>query len=250
LSSCRQCSVPSKRPWRHGIWESDSPEERFEVFGTFVPEDYDQEVRERWKETSEFEDSQRRVSQYTKEDWTRMKAAAEENGRALVEAMTDGVAPESDRAMALAERHREHISRWFYECGYEIHRGLGEMYVADPRFTAFYDRMSPDWRCIFATPLLRTPPATRDERSDRSGVRNVRFVRIVPNVRIVPKDQTFRTSRTSRTIRTVRTIRTPRTIRTLRTIRTNMFIHAAAPSPDRSESRGAAAPGSRQPLSL
>jgi DNA-binding transcriptional MerR regulator len=120
-----------------------TPEERFEVFGTFVPEDYDQEVRERWKGTSEFEESQRRVSQYTKEDWTRMKAAAEENGRALVEAMKDGVAPESDRAMALAEQHREHISRWFYECSDEIHRGLGEMYVADPRFTAFYDRMSP-----------------------------------------------------------------------------------------------------------
>ncbi len=120
-----------------------TPEERFEVFGTFVPDDYDQEVQERWKDTSEFQESQRRVSTYTKEDWTRIKAAAEENGRALVEAMKDGASPQSDRAMALAELYREHISRWFYECSHEIHLGLGEMYVADPRFAAFYDRMSP-----------------------------------------------------------------------------------------------------------
>ena len=36
--------------------------------------------------------------------------------------------------MDLAERHRQHISRWFYECGYDVHRGLAEMYVADARF--------------------------------------------------------------------------------------------------------------------
>lgn len=120
-----------------------TPEERFEVFGSFVPEDYEQEGQERWKDTREFQESQRRVSKHTKEDWVRIKAAAEENGRALAEAMRNGAEPHSDRAMALAEQHRQHISQWFYECSYEIHRGLGEMYVADPRFAAFYDRMFP-----------------------------------------------------------------------------------------------------------
>ena len=31
------------------------------------------------------------------------------------------------RAMDLAERHRRHISEWFYECTYEIHKGLADM---------------------------------------------------------------------------------------------------------------------------
>jgi hypothetical protein len=31
------------------------------------------------------------------------------------------------------------ISRWFYDCGYDIHRGLADMFVADPRFTAHFD---------------------------------------------------------------------------------------------------------------
>jgi hypothetical protein len=39
-----------------------------------------------------------------------------------------------------AEAHRANISRWFYTCDYAIHRGLADMYVADPRFTANYDK--------------------------------------------------------------------------------------------------------------
>lgn len=37
-------------------------------------------------------------------------------------------------AMDLAEEHRGQITKWCYECSYEIHRGLGQMYVDDPRF--------------------------------------------------------------------------------------------------------------------
>lgn len=45
--------------------------------------------------------------------------------------------------MDLAEEHRLHIHKWFYDCPYEMHTCLGEMYVADERFTAFYDAMKP-----------------------------------------------------------------------------------------------------------
>lgn len=43
--------------------------------------------------------------------------------------------------MDMAEEHRQHITKWFYECTYEIHRGLADMYVADERFKAFYDSL-------------------------------------------------------------------------------------------------------------
>jgi TipAS antibiotic-recognition protein len=45
--------------------------------------------------------------------------------------------------MAAAEAHRQHISRWFYECTYDIHRGLTDMYVSDERFRANYDAQTP-----------------------------------------------------------------------------------------------------------
>jgi hypothetical protein len=54
--------------------------------------------------------------------------------------MAAGVKPTDAKAMDLAEQHRQHISKWFYTCSYEIHRGLAEMYVADARFTENIDK--------------------------------------------------------------------------------------------------------------
>ncbi|WP_079318195.1 TipAS antibiotic-recognition domain-containing protein [Microbispora sp. GKU 823] len=53
-----------------------------------------------------------------------------------------GATASGKRAMDVAERHRAHITRWFYDCTYEIHKGLGEMYVTDPRFAANYERVA------------------------------------------------------------------------------------------------------------
>src|SRR5579859_4403061 len=54
-----------------------------------------------------------------------------------------GVPASGQRAMDLAERHRQHISRWFYDCDYGMHRGLAELYLADQRFGKNYDDMAP-----------------------------------------------------------------------------------------------------------
>ena len=119
------------------------PEERFEVFGDFVPEDHEAEAQERWGSSPAFAESQRRVAQYSKDDWLRLKQEAADINDAMSAAMQANVPADSAQAMNLAEQHRQHISRWFYDCSYEIHRGLGEMYVADPRFTAHYDTVVP-----------------------------------------------------------------------------------------------------------
>src|SRR5215211_3246625 len=55
-----------------------TPEERFEVFGDFRPEDHAEEAERRWGETDSYKESNRRVSKYTKEDWLTLKAEAEE----------------------------------------------------------------------------------------------------------------------------------------------------------------------------
>jgi DNA-binding transcriptional MerR regulator len=120
-----------------------TPEERLEVFGEFRPEDYAEEAEQRWGGTAAYKESQRRVSSYTKEDWQRLKAEEEEIRARLVAALDAGLAPHSEEAMAAAEAHRRHISRWFYECDYEIHRGLTEMYVSDERFRSNYDAQVP-----------------------------------------------------------------------------------------------------------
>ncbi len=56
--------------------------------------------------------------------------------------MGGGAAPDSDEAMALAEEHRRSIET-FYDCGYPMHRGLGDMYVQDERFAKTYNDVAP-----------------------------------------------------------------------------------------------------------
>ena len=44
--------------------------------------------------------------------------------------------------MDLAEEHHRSIEV-FYDCPYPMHRGLGDMYVSDERFTSHYDQLAP-----------------------------------------------------------------------------------------------------------
>lgn len=44
---------------------------------------------------------------------------------------------------ALVAEHHRVINEKFYDCPPEVYRGLGDMYVDDSRFTAFYDAKHP-----------------------------------------------------------------------------------------------------------
>ncbi|MER7013082.1 MerR family transcriptional regulator [Saccharopolyspora sp. NPDC000359] len=118
-------------------------QEKFELFGDFDPDDHAAEAEQRWGGGEAYRQSQQRMSRYTKQDWQRFMAEQQEVGERLAEAKRSGAAPDSDRAMDLAEQHRQHITKWCYDCTYEIHRGLGDMYVADERFTATYEGLEP-----------------------------------------------------------------------------------------------------------
>jgi hypothetical protein len=104
---------------------------------------YADEARERWGDTEAYRQSQERAARYTEQDWAEITAAgADLNGR-LAAALRAGVAADDPATMDLAEEHRQQITRHFYDCGYDIHRGLADMYVADPRFTATYEAVAP-----------------------------------------------------------------------------------------------------------
>ncbi|MFC7548109.1 MerR family transcriptional regulator [Plantactinospora sp. GCM10030261] len=120
-----------------------TPEERFEVFGDFNPDDHAEEAERRWGGTEAYRESARRTRSYSKEDWLRNKAENEDWGRRFAAVMDSGAAPESPEAMELAEEHRQLISRWFYDCSYEIHTGLACLYTEDPRFTKYFEDLKP-----------------------------------------------------------------------------------------------------------
>jgi MerR family transcriptional regulator, thiopeptide resistance regulator len=120
-----------------------TPEERFELFGEHDPAQYEAEAEERWGDTEAWAQSQRRTSAYTKEDWVRIKTEADDVQHRFAEVMRSGAAADSAPAMDVAEEHRQHISRWFYDCPPRMHAGLGRMYVEDERFAATYEQVAP-----------------------------------------------------------------------------------------------------------
>ena len=79
--------------------------------------------------------------------------------------MTGGAAPDSIEAMDLAEEHRRSIET-FYDCAYPMHRGLGEMYVADERFAKTYNDVAPGLRSGCGTRSTPTPTGPRPPQAD------------------------------------------------------------------------------------
>lgn len=120
-----------------------TPEERIEIFGDFLDKGYAEEAEERWGGTDAWKQSQRKAASYSKQDWLAIKQLSEGIEQRMVEAMKSGLPADGPRAMDLAEEHRASITRWFYDCSYEMHRNLGSMYVDDSRFKARYDGISP-----------------------------------------------------------------------------------------------------------
>ncbi len=104
---------------------------------------HENEARARWGDTAAYRESRRRTDSYGELEWATMTSEQLANLTELTETFLSGVAPDSLKARAAAEAHRLHIDRWFYPCSHEMHCTLGDMYVADPRFTAFYDDRAP-----------------------------------------------------------------------------------------------------------
>lgn len=118
-------------------------EEQVEIFGTAAhSEEYAAEAEERWGDTDAWQQSQQRVSKFTKQDWIEIKAEGDALLEALAHAKRSGVAPGSAEANELAARHRASIEH-FYDCDDGMHRCLAEMYLADERFTRYYDEVEP-----------------------------------------------------------------------------------------------------------
>ncbi len=120
-----------------------SPAEKLAVFGDFDPDDYAEEVERCWGDTDAYRESAARTKSYTEDNWHAIKAQGSAVTNTLAQVMSAGLPATSVEAMNAAEQARQHISRWFYDCPVEVHRNLGDMYVADERFTASYEKVAP-----------------------------------------------------------------------------------------------------------
>jgi DNA-binding transcriptional MerR regulator len=113
------------------------------LFEGYKHEDYADEVRERWDNTEAYKESARRTKQYGPEDWEAIRAESEAIYARLAELMQQGMAANDPAVQAAVEDHRAHLERWFYPCSRQMHHGLGELYVGDPRFATNLDKVAP-----------------------------------------------------------------------------------------------------------
>ncbi len=115
-----------------------------ELYGGFSKEEseaYAKEAKERWGNTEAYKQSQERTKKLTKEDWARMSAETDAMLKEIVRNMDKG--PASKEVQAQIAKHYASL-RAFYEPNVEMYRGLGNMYVEDKRFAAFYEKYHQD----------------------------------------------------------------------------------------------------------
>lgn len=102
---------------------------------------YGSEVRAKYGD-EQVDRSNQKIKGMTEEEYERLSKLETSIREALAEAYATGD-PASELAQKAVRLHREWLT--FYWDGYtkEAHMGLAQMYVDDPRFTAYYDRDQP-----------------------------------------------------------------------------------------------------------
>jgi DNA-binding transcriptional MerR regulator len=111
-----------------------------QIFDGFDPAKYDEEAQARWGGTKAYQESVSRTRRYGEKEWAAIKAEQAGIVSDLVAVMHAGTAPSHPSALAIAERHRLSMDRWFYPCSLSMHRGLADMNEADGRYAATLDK--------------------------------------------------------------------------------------------------------------
>ncbi|WP_024795994.1 MerR family transcriptional regulator [Tomitella biformata] len=120
-----------------------TPAEQREIFGpNWLGEEYTEEAQQRWGDGEEWKQSAARTASFTKDDWRQVKDETDALEAEFATALRKGVPADGPIAAQLAERHRAGIER-FYDCNYEMHVCLGQMYLADKRFRRHYEDVAP-----------------------------------------------------------------------------------------------------------
>jgi len=122
--------------------ESMNDREKFEGFKKKLLEEnekaYGAEVREKYG-SDMAEASNKKFSGMSKEEYDAMTMLGEEIAHKLEAAVKAGLDPRAEEGQTIAALHHKWLSYTWPSYSREAHRGLAKMYVADKRFTAYYD---------------------------------------------------------------------------------------------------------------
>ena len=117
-------------------------QEKFEAFKRRVvaanEEAYGREIRAKYGD-AEADRANACVLALTQEEYHQWKALGGEIHTALVAAVQAGADPAGPEGQHIAALHRRWLSYSWEAYTPQAHAGLAELYISDPRFTAYYD---------------------------------------------------------------------------------------------------------------
>lgn len=120
-------------------------QEKFEGFKQKLVDEnerkYGAEIREKYGEEA-VDGSNRKLKNMTQEEYDRVTALGEEIMQTLLSAYRTGD-PAGELAQRAADLHRQWLTFYWDSYSREAHAGIAQMYVDDPRFTAYYDKHQP-----------------------------------------------------------------------------------------------------------
>jgi ribonuclease BN (tRNA processing enzyme) len=102
---------------------------------------YAEEARSRWGNTDAYRQSQERVRKMGKEGMKKVREESDRLTEEIAKMMKAGHKADSKPVQRLIAGHYEGL-RAFYEPNPEMYRGLAEMYIADDRFKAHYEKFA------------------------------------------------------------------------------------------------------------
>lgn len=120
-------------------------EEKFEGFKEKQISDNEQkyggEIREKYGDEAVGR-SNAKLKNMTKEQYGELEALTQELNRTLKAAFEQG-GPGGELAQKACALHKKWLCFYWDHYSKEAHRGVAQMYVDDPRFTAYYDAVAP-----------------------------------------------------------------------------------------------------------
>ncbi|TCN26666.1 MerR family transcriptional regulator [Mesobacillus foraminis] len=122
-----------------------SDQEKFEGFKKKLVEDnehkYGEEIRQKYGD-DQVDQSNAKMMNMSQEDYEKVTKLANQVNETLAEAFKTGD-PAGELAQKAADLHKQWLTFYWKEYSKEAHAGLGQMYVDDERFTAYYDKEQP-----------------------------------------------------------------------------------------------------------
>ena len=103
-------------------------------------EKYAEEAKQKWGSTEAYKESSHKTASYSREKWNHLNTVMGEIFAEAAECVKRKTEPSDEKAQILVGKWKDFITENYYTCTKEILAGLGQMYVADERFTKNMDK--------------------------------------------------------------------------------------------------------------